>query len=451
MRKPTLLLFLVFGFASIACIGALLSYHSKEAGQEGAATPISTKDGLAKKKAALGTISINLSPTADSTVDSSNPTTNYGTGTSLAAGWYDATPPNPDQALRFLIKFDLTAIPSNATINSATLGLYLWWGSGTPGLNWLIAGQNSGSWTEYGVNWNNRPGYFTNVRSTIDTLQGWKTFNVKPIVSEWVAGTKANYGFQVLDGESGNTWYRYFNSREYSSNKPYLLVNYTLPDTTPPTISNAAVSEITKNSAKITWSTDENSTSYVDYGLTNAYGTTAGQDDNITSHAVTLSGLSAGQLFHFRVRSKDAANNEAASGDYTFTTTADTSSGTNANVSTNTGVNTSHTTVEPIPATGSAAFIAAKKSTPSATTSANKTNQGTSKFAGIKTPILTAIALLIILAIGGLVYFFKFRRGHSAKNTQIEIQTPAEPNKPGEEAKAPKQETPKLPDQNNRL
>jgi hypothetical protein len=40
----------------------------------------------------------------------------------------------------------------------------------------------------------------------------------------------------------------------------------------------------------------------------------------VTSHAVTLSGLAAGTVHHFRVQSKDAAGNAALSTDYTFTT-----------------------------------------------------------------------------------------------------------------------------------
>jgi len=92
-------------------------------------------------------------------------------------------------------------------------------------------------------------------------------------------------------------------------------------DTTPPTITNVASSP-GDTTCNITWTTNEASTSQVDYGLTTSYGSTTTLDSSlVTSHSTALSGLTAGTLYHYRVRSKDAANNEAVSGDYTFTTT----------------------------------------------------------------------------------------------------------------------------------
>ncbi|GAI54653.1 unnamed protein product, partial [marine sediment metagenome] len=45
-------------------------------------------------------------------------------------------------------------------------------------------------------------------------------------------------------------------------------------DTTPPTISGVSASNITQTSATITWTTDENSDSLVEYGTTTGYGST---------------------------------------------------------------------------------------------------------------------------------------------------------------------------------
>ncbi|MEM4161081.1 MAG: pre-peptidase C-terminal domain-containing protein [Thermoplasmata archaeon] len=96
-------------------------------------------------------------------------------------------------------------------------------------------------------------------------------------------------------------------------------------DTTPPSISNVAVSSITANSATITWSTDEASTSAVEYGTTTEYGQTATGSNGVTTHSVILSGLTASTTYHFRVKSADAAGNTAVSSDYTFTTLANSS------------------------------------------------------------------------------------------------------------------------------
>ena len=91
-------------------------------------------------------------------------------------------------------------------------------------------------------------------------------------------------------------------------------------DTTVPIISNIAVTNITSTSATVLWTTNENSTSAVSYGLTNAYGSNVNNASSVTSHNLLLSGLSAETTYHFLVSSTDTANNTAASTDVTFTT-----------------------------------------------------------------------------------------------------------------------------------
>ena len=92
-------------------------------------------------------------------------------------------------------------------------------------------------------------------------------------------------------------------------------------DTTPPTISNVAAGGITASGATITWNTNENSDSQVDYGTSEAYDhTTALNIALVTAHSQGLSGLTAGTVYHYRVKSRDAAGNLAVSGDFTFTT-----------------------------------------------------------------------------------------------------------------------------------
>ena len=91
----------------------------------------------------------------------------------------------------------------------------------------------------------------------------------------------------------------------------------------PPAISAVTSSGITARGATINWRTDEQSTSQVEYGTSIAYGTLSALNTSmVTSHNVILSGLAARTLYHFRVRSKDAAGNEARSSDVTFMTKA---------------------------------------------------------------------------------------------------------------------------------
>jgi RHS repeat-associated protein len=95
-------------------------------------------------------------------------------------------------------------------------------------------------------------------------------------------------------------------------------------DTTAPVISNVVAGGITSARATITWTTNENSDSQVEYWVDPTYRQSAPATPNpalVTTHSQALSGLTAGTVYHYRVRSRDAAGNLAVSGDFTFTTT----------------------------------------------------------------------------------------------------------------------------------
>ena len=103
------------------------------------------------------------------------------------------------------------------------------------------------------------------------------------------------------------------------------MVNLVVPvnDTTAPQIASVTATNITDQSATIVWNTDELADSRVEYGMTLAYGQTATNDTDTLNHEVALSGLAANMTYHFRVKSRDASNNEATSADFTFTTNPD--------------------------------------------------------------------------------------------------------------------------------
>jgi hypothetical protein len=91
--------------------------------------------------------------------------------------------------------------------------------------------------------------------------------------------------------------------------------------TAPPVSSAISATAPTPNSITIRWTTNVASTSQIEYGLTTAYGLTTPLNSSlVTSHAVTLNGLTAGTVYHFRVRSQDAAGNLSVSVDSTFRT-----------------------------------------------------------------------------------------------------------------------------------
>jgi hypothetical protein len=112
----------------------------------------------------------------------------------------------------------------------------------------------------------------------------------------------------------------------------YEFAGTSTPDTTPPVISAVAAGSITSAAATITWTTDEPADGQIEYGTTTSYGsTTPLSASRVTSHSLSLSGLSALTTYHYRVLSKDAAGNLCMSGDFTFTTTGDTMAPTTSN------------------------------------------------------------------------------------------------------------------------
>jgi len=87
-----------------------------------------------------------------------------------------------------------------------------------------------------------------------------------------------------------------------------------------PLISNIAVTNITLNSATITWRTDEDATSFIEYGKTASYGSTYGQWEFTTSHSVRLINLEPETLYNFRVLSSDDSANLSYSTNKEFST-----------------------------------------------------------------------------------------------------------------------------------
>jgi hypothetical protein len=92
-------------------------------------------------------------------------------------------------------------------------------------------------------------------------------------------------------------------------------------DVTPPVITAVSATNVTSKRATITWTTDELTNSYVEYGITELYGEKYGNDILTTNHSVILpASLTEKTTYHFRVSSSDSAKNKTTSIDYTFTT-----------------------------------------------------------------------------------------------------------------------------------
>lgn len=81
---------------------------------------------------------------------------------------------------------------------------------------------------------------------------------------------------------------------------------------------------VTRTSAKVTWTLDQPSTGQVEFGRTTAYDrrTTLENSFRYTTHVQDLVNLSSGTTYHYRVKSRNRAGKLTVSGDYTFRTDA---------------------------------------------------------------------------------------------------------------------------------
>jgi len=123
----------------------------------------------------------------------------------------------------------------------------------------------------------------------------------------------ATYDFDVMSGNY---------SAVSSTSTNY---TFTTTGTAPPTvITNVGSSSVTSGTATITWTTDQVSSSVVNYGTTTGYGSTASLGALVTTHSVVLTGLTANTNYDFDVVSANAANTSSISTNYTFTTSSDT-------------------------------------------------------------------------------------------------------------------------------
>ena len=101
----------------------------------------------------------------------------------------------------------------------------------------------------------------------------------------------------------------------------YVVGSELFTDVTAPIISNIATSSVTSSSATVSWTTDEPADSQVEYGTTTTYGSLSTLNSSlVTSHSEILSGLASDTLYHYRVKSKDAAGNLTVSQDKIFAT-----------------------------------------------------------------------------------------------------------------------------------
>lgn len=91
-------------------------------------------------------------------------------------------------------------------------------------------------------------------------------------------------------------------------------------DGIPPKITNIQIATPNATTTIITWETDEEADSEVDFGLTKDYGVVRDPFPNKKKHYMVLDNLEPSTTYHVRIGSADSGGNQALSGDYLLTT-----------------------------------------------------------------------------------------------------------------------------------
>lgn len=107
----------------------------------------------------------------------------------------------------------------------------------------------------------------------------------------------------------------------------FLGVAQAATDEEAPEIESVEISEVSETSVTISWVTDEDSDSLVNYGLQPDYGIVRIPVADRTSHSMTLDNLEPGRVYYFRVVSADEDGNQGISADYRVQTSGVTQSG----------------------------------------------------------------------------------------------------------------------------
>ena len=179
----------------------------------------------------------------DTSLDAWNPGAVYGGDTAL---WVRG-----DGAREVLLSFDVSGIPTYATVQQAVLGMWVQYGYPTGQSMTVSVHQLLRDWTELEATWNSASGSTpwqtpgaqgpTDSMSTPEDTQTllasntWVSFDLTELVAQWVIDPDSNHGV-LLKGPGVGSMYFKLPASEYTistDTRPKLQVNFSLPSVIP--------------------------------------------------------------------------------------------------------------------------------------------------------------------------------------------------------------------------
>lgn len=191
---------------------------------------VNVTDGIywAKKTFSFRTTTENtvvIEPTDDATISEPDPNVNSGNSDSIILRNTETW------NLEGLIKFNLSAVPSNVTIMIAGLqAFYHDNEDGNPSGNQVNLYRITSDWDEETVTWNNQPSYVGEPSSSAiipATINNWVYWNATGDTLLFYDGSTPNYGWRLkditFDWDNAKI---YFRSKDYIEYHPHLIIGY---------------------------------------------------------------------------------------------------------------------------------------------------------------------------------------------------------------------------------
>ncbi len=270
----------------------------------------------------------------DTYLASGNPNGNYGSDWRMGIGFSSS---GGLGALRMLLQFNLSSIPTNATVNSATISIFQYAASGISNMGFQAQYAVS-PWNEFNATWanaNNIGGAFLPIGNFPNTL-GWLSLNSTNLFRAWVSGQEPNNGLIVTGFEDpASNSSRWFYSSNNGSNRPYVDINYTTgcSYTTPPTSTVNPLPATSPNAFTVSWTgtaftpsgcAPNGIASYrISYQVNN--GDFVRWLDGVTTTSATFNasslGIGNGMPVGFRAQALDWFGNRTPAGNATASTT----------------------------------------------------------------------------------------------------------------------------------
>jgi len=163
---------------------------------------------------------ITLTPVKDTYINQKNSGSSYGSSTLLQTKFREGS------KREALLQFDLFGIPQGAQITTAYLKLYSDYKRQFRKDTATRVYATLGSWGE-STTWNTKPPRASSYEDSIavTSTRQYIQWNITNLVQDWVDGEETNYGVTIRSEGGGEL---YFTSRDSSSNKPILYIEYSI-------------------------------------------------------------------------------------------------------------------------------------------------------------------------------------------------------------------------------